>query len=100
MEHYRKLVRDKIPAHLESKAIPHEKHQADPEEFRSELIKKLQEEIIEFSEAGDIEELADILEVIDTLKTLPEYADVLEVQRKKRDEKGGFVERFIVAGYK
>lgn len=100
MEHYRKLVRDKIPSHLESKGIPHEMHQADKEEYRSELIKKLNEEILEFSEAGEIEELADILEVIDALKTLPEYEGVLAVQQKKREEKGGFTERFIVEGDK
>ncbi len=100
MEQYRKLVRDKIPAHLESKGIPHEMHQADAEEYRSELIKKLSEETLEFSEAGAIEELADVLEVVDALRALPEYEDVLEVQRKKREEKGGFTERFIVQGEK
>ena len=97
---YRKLVRDRIPEHLTLKGLPYEMHRAEDAEYKVELVKKLQEEALEFSEAGDITELADVLEVIDALKALPEYADVLEVQRAKREEKGAFIERFIVKGEK
>lgn len=97
---YRKLVRDKIPAYLESQSIPHEKHVADDAEYRLELIKKLHEEAVEFSEAGAVEELADVMEVVDALRSLPEYADVLKIQEAKRAEKGAFNERFIVRGEK
>jgi predicted house-cleaning noncanonical NTP pyrophosphatase (MazG superfamily) len=97
---YRKLVRDRIPEHLTSKGLPHEVHHAEDAEYKHELIKKLQEEALEFSEAGDVTELADVLEVIDALRALPEYANVLEIQRAKREEKGGFSERFIVKGEK
>ncbi len=97
---YEKLVRDKIPAYLESKGIPHEKHIAEDAEYRSELIKKLSEECAEFAEAGAIEELADVLEVVEALKALPEYATVEEVRRAKCEEKGGFALRYIVRGEK
>lgn len=100
MESYNKLVRDKIPERLDVKGVPYEQRVANQEEYKAELIKKLFEEIGEFSEAGDIEELADILEVIDALKKLPEYADVVEVQAKKREERGGFEKRLILKGEK
>ena len=100
MKQYNKLVRDKIPEYLDSKGIPYEKRTANEEEFREELIKKLTEEIAEFMEAKNTEELADILEVIETLKKLPEFTDVEEIQRKKREEKGGFSKRIIIKGEK
>lgn len=101
MESYNKLVRDRIPEILDGKGVPYEKHIASPEEYRDELLKKLQEEIAEFSESnGNLEELADILEVLEAIKKLPEYADVDEIQRRKRLEKGGFENRFILKGQK
>jgi predicted house-cleaning noncanonical NTP pyrophosphatase (MazG superfamily) len=100
MTPYRKLVRDNIPAHLDAKGIPYEKHVADDAEYRLELIRKLHEEAVEFSEAGAIEELADVMEVIDALRALPEYAQVTVVQEAKRAEKGAFTNRYIVSGEK
>lgn len=100
MAHYRKLVRDGIPACLDAKGIPYTKEIADDAEYRKELIAKLVEEANEFAEAGAPEELADVLEVIDALQALPEYQDVERLQREKRDERGGFVGRIILEGEK
>lgn len=100
MESYNKLVRDKIPDILDRKGIAYEKRTASPEEYRQELIKKLSEEASEFAEAGSPEELADVLEVIEALRILPEYADVEELRIKKRAERGGFAERIILKGEK
>lgn len=100
MESYNKLVRDKIPEILDKKGVSYEKRIATNEEYKVELIKKLVEEIGEFSEAGDIEELADVLEVVEALKSLPEYAEVEAIRLSKLEEKGGFVERFILKGQK
>jgi predicted house-cleaning noncanonical NTP pyrophosphatase (MazG superfamily) len=97
---YNKLVRDGIPEKLDNLGVPYEKRIASEEEYRFELIKKLKEETSEFEEVGDIEELADILEVIDALKKLPEYVNVLEVQKQKREERGGFENRLILKGQK
>lgn len=97
---YNKLVRDRIPEILDKKGVPYEKRVANDFEYKEELIKKLEEEIVEFKEAGSVEELADILEVVDALKKLPEYANVLDVQKTKREEKGGFEKRLIVSGEK
>ena len=100
MEKYNKLVRDNIPEHLDSKGISYEKRIASMEEYREELIKKLDEEIKEFMEAKNTEELADIIEVIEALKKLPEFSDVEEVRIKKLNEKGGFEKKIILKGEK
>lgn len=100
MESYNKLVRDKIPEILDGKGVSYEKRTASPEEFKTELIKKLQEEVSEFAEAGSPEELADVLEVIDALRKLPEYRNVAVLQEDKRNERGGFEERIILKGEK
>jgi predicted house-cleaning noncanonical NTP pyrophosphatase (MazG superfamily) len=98
MAKYEKLVRDRIPEILDAKGVPYEKRIATDEEYRTELIKKLVEEAGEFSEAGALEELADVLEVVVALRTLPEYADVEMVREKKAAERGAFGERLIVSG--
>lgn len=100
MEQYNKLVRDKIPYILDAKGVAYEKRIASSIEYKSELIRKLQEEIQEFAEAGDPEELADIVEVIEALKSLAEYSDVQTIRLKKREERGGFDERIILKGQK
>lgn len=101
MEKYNKLVRDKIPEILDGKGISYEKRiAANEEEYKFELIKKLQEEITEFTEIPSSEELADILEVIEALKKLPDYQNVEEVRIQKKEERGAFEERIILRGEK
>ncbi len=104
MTSYNKLVRDLIPEKLDRKGVPYEQRVASDEEYKRELIKKLQEEVAEFVEApsleSSIEELADVLEVVDALKTVPAFASVEAVQKKKRDEVGGFTKRLILKGEK
>ena len=100
MATYNKLVRDKIPEWLDSKGIVYEKRIANEEEYKVELIKKLEEELNEFKEAADIEELADVIEVVEALKNLPEYKEVEFVRQKKLEEKGSFEKRIILKGEK
>lgn len=100
MEKYNKLVRDKIPSILDAKGVSYEKRIATPEELKLELIKKLEEEVREFSEAGSPEELADVIEVVEALKKLPDYANVEELRKKKFEERGAFEQGIIVEGQK
>ncbi|MES2060089.1 MAG: nucleoside triphosphate pyrophosphohydrolase [Patescibacteria group bacterium] len=100
MQTYNKLVRDKIPDILDQKGIKYEKRIADDAEFKIELIKKLDEEVKEFMEAGSPEELADVLEVINSLKELPDYKYVEEIRKQKFIERGGFDKKIILKGEK
>jgi len=100
MESYNKLVRDKIPEILDKKGVLYEKKIATLEEYKAELIKKLVEETQEFSDDKSSEELADVLEVVEALKKLSEYADVEEVRKTKAEERGAFDKRIILRGQK
>ncbi len=100
MTSYNKLVRDGIPEMLDKKNVAYEKRIANHEEYKVELIKKLDEESMEFAEAGEVEELTDVLEVIVSLRTLPEYEHVEVLQEAKRLERGGFEGRIILKGEK
>ncbi len=97
---YEKLVRDNVPHILDKKGVAYEKRIANKEEYKFELIKKLNEEVQEFSSEGSSEELADVLEVIDALRELDEYKNVDSIKFKKLAEKGGFKNKFILKGEK
>lgn len=99
-ERYEKLVRDGIPAKLAAKGIPYEQRVANDEEYRAALIEKLREEAEEFAVDGAPEELADVLEVIAALRSLPDYAQVETLQNEKRARLGGFKGRLILKGEK
>jgi predicted house-cleaning noncanonical NTP pyrophosphatase (MazG superfamily) len=100
MESYNKLVRDNIPEILDKKGVSYEKRIASLDEYKTELIKKLGEEVAEFSEAGDPEELADVMEVIEALRTLAEYSTVESLRQEKKEKRGGFDKRIILKGQK
>ena len=100
MARYQKLVRDRIPELLDEKGIAYEKRVADDREYAGALVQKLVEEVEEFVTEADIEELADVLEVTDALKELEVYKGVDRIQEAKRQERGGFMKRFILTGEK
>lgn len=100
MEKYNKLVRDKIPEILDQKNIPYEKRIASSVEYKKELIKKLLEEAKEFTNTPTVEELADVIEVVESLKKLQEYTQVEDVRLDKKEERGGFDNRIILTGEK
>ena len=64
MKIYNKLVRDKITDIIEAEGRTAKYRILDNHEYREELNKKLQEEIKEYLEDNNVEELADIIEVI------------------------------------
>lgn len=92
MTGYDKLVRDRIPEIIESTGRSCGTRVVFGDEFYSYLDKKLDEEVSEFREAGNLEELADIMEVVYGLAEYLGYTEQeLNVLRsKKRDERGGF----------
>ncbi len=95
---YDKLVRDKVPGIIISKGAVPITHIASDEEYQQKLKAKLQEEVDEFLEDSNEEELADILEVIYALCDLYKIdKDKLEQLRKDKSEKrGGFKDKIIL----
>ena len=98
MTKYNKLVRDKIPEILRDKNLNPITHQADNTEYWEKLKDKLQEEVDEFLEAENLEELADILEVIDAITNhLNIQKEELEdTKNKKAEERGKFNNKTIL----
>jgi predicted house-cleaning noncanonical NTP pyrophosphatase (MazG superfamily) len=96
--HYHKLVRDKIPELIEQKGERVVFHVADDAEYWLKLKEKLQEEVTEFFEAENIEELADVLEVIHAIEVVKKFDhhELLQVQVEKQQRRGGFERRIIL----
>ncbi len=91
-----KLIRDKIPALLESKGIAVHAKAMEDEEFISKLKDKLLEEAKEVLEASNsdelCEELADVMEVVQALSKASGLSmlQIEQTRLKKREIKGGF----------
>ncbi len=95
----KKLVRDKIPniipaaeSHL-FKFVP----LADAE-YAEQLKKKLVEEVKEYLEAENVEELADIYEVLDAIIKFKTFdsEEIHRVKQTKLDLRGGFEKRLLM----
>ena len=95
---YHKLVRDKIPAIIEQNGqVPVVRILGDAE-YAYYLEQKLDEEVAEFHKDKNVEELADILEVVYALAENMGHTkeELLEVCQKKHDERGGFRDRIFL----
>ena len=93
-----KLVRDKIPALIREKGGEPNIRVLDEKEYRVRLEEKLQEEVGEYLQDKNAEELADILEVVlalaDSIGCTREMLQ--ETYRKKHNERGGFKKRILL----
>ena len=98
MKIYNKLVRDKIPEIiLKDNELPSTRILND-EEYIQELNKKLQEEVNEYLEAENIEEMVDILEVIRAILEHKgvTYEEIEEKRIKKANKRGAFKEKIYL----
>ena len=98
MKVYNKLVRDKIPEIiLKDNELPTTRILND-EEYIQELNKKLQEEVSEYLEAENIEEMVDILEVIRAILEHKgvSYDEIEEKRIKKATKRGAFKEKIYL----
>ena len=95
---YNKLVRDKIPEYIKSKGGAPITHIAEDKEYWQKLKEKLTEEINEFMEAENIEEMADILEVIDAICDYKKFDkdELQKTKNKKAEERGKFRDKIIL----
>jgi predicted house-cleaning noncanonical NTP pyrophosphatase (MazG superfamily) len=96
-----KLVRDKIPEIIRANGAEPVTYIADPSTFRGLLREKLVEEVQEFlASDGDLEELADILEVVRVLADDlgADSAYVEKLRAAKAHERGSFTQRIVWSG--
>lgn len=95
---YNKLVRDKIPQIIESTGKNAKFSILDDEKYKQMLDKKLYEELEEYAEERDINELADLVEVIYAIVEQQGYSvDEFEnIRINKREKRGGFKERLLL----
>ena len=96
MPKYNKLVRDRIPEIIENSGKTAHTHLLSDEEYIAELDRKLGEEYAEYQADKNIEELADMLEVIYAIaKARGASVEELERVRKEKAEKNGAFEKKI-----
>ena len=87
---YNKVIRDKIPEIIAESGKKYDLKQLDDESFLAELEEKLIEEVNEYAESKDVEELADLLEVIYRISELRGVnSDELDEIRKDKAKKRG-----------
>ena len=97
---YCKLVRDKIPHIIEESGKHALTYVLSDKEYEIFLERKLDEEVKEYHDSKDLEELADILEVVIALANIKgcSFTNLVDLQAQKAADKGGFSEKvFLVA---
>lgn len=99
---YNKLVRDLIPMIIEESGKKYTSRVLSDDEFYIELKKKANEEMEEFFQANNndevIEELSDLLEVISALAEYHGFTleEVQQHSMLKRDKRGAFKEKVFL----
>lgn len=98
MKSNNKLVRDKVPDLITEQGNSPVIHVATDKEYWEKLKEKLKEEVNEFHQTEDEEELADIIEVINSIcdfkKINKKKLDLLREQKARK--KGKFRNKFIL----
>lgn len=95
---YNELVRDKIPEIIESDGKTCKTELLSDEEYIKMIDAKLDEELAEYHKDQNIEELADLMEVIYAAALARGYSleDLEMVREKKVQERGGFEKRILL----
>jgi predicted house-cleaning noncanonical NTP pyrophosphatase (MazG superfamily) len=98
MKVYNKLVRDKIPEIIEADGKSCKTHILQDDEYITALEAKLNEEVAEYQKDKNLEEMADVVEVLQAICLARGYSLAeLEVMRaKKAEERGGFGEKIYL----
>ena len=93
-----KLVRDKIPEIIENTGKSCVTHVLNDEEYIAALEVKLNEEVTEYQNDKNLEEMADVLEVLQALCIARGYSleELETVRAKKVNERGGFEKRIFL----
>lgn len=98
MREYNKLVRDKIPEIISNNGENPKIRILDNIEYKKELDRKLLEEVNEYLKDDNVEELADVEEV---LLTILDYKDISreefeKIRKEKESKRGAFKEKIYL----
>ncbi len=95
---YHKLVRDKIPEIIRESGQSCCAEELSPQEYLLMLEQKLGEELAEYLESREQEELADLLEVMHALVAArgERWEDLEHLRLQKRSLRGGFEKRLLL----
>ncbi len=95
---YNKLVRDKIPDIIKSDNKTCLTKVLDDEEYLSSLNTKLQEEMKEYLQSGEVEELADLEEVLRAILDVKKvsYEDFEKIRLEKVSKRGTFKKKIFL----
>ena len=95
---YNKLVRDRIPEIIESSGKSCTTEILSAKDYLRMIDAKLDEELAEYHEDQNIEELADLLEVIRAAAIARGYSleDLERVRTEKAAKRGGFEKRILL----
>ena len=98
MKVYNKLVRDKIPEIIKSNGEICKTRILSDEEHLVELNKKLAEEAKEYLESGEIEELADLEEVVRAILDVKKCSqkEFEKVRTAKVEKRGAFKKKIFL----
>ena len=95
---YNKLIRDEIPEIIEKSGRKCETEVLSEEAYEHYLELKLKEEVNEFLESKDVEELADLEEVLRAILDLKgiSYEDFDKIRKDKAEKRGAFRNRLLL----
>lgn len=95
---YNKLVRDRIPEIIRADGKELKNRILDDAEHLEALLKKLEEECAELKEARNIEELADVHEVLRALADALgiSHEELEKVRQDKAAKRGGFQQKIFL----
>lgn len=98
MKVYDKLVRDKIPEIIEASGNKCEVEVVSDKVALEYLYKKLNEEVSELLEDKNLDEIADVMEVLFAIGAKYGYSedDVLGRRNEKRVNRGGFEDNIVL----
>lgn len=95
---YCKLVRDRIPEIIESQGKTCVTRVLEPEEYLQMVDTKLDEELAEYHQDQNLEELADLMEVIYAAAEARGYTteQLEQIRVRKAAERGGFRKKLLL----
>lgn len=95
---YNKLVRDKIPQIIESDGKKCDVEILSDNEYIKMIDAKLDEELAEYHKDQNIEELADLLEVLYAATVARGYtiSELEDIRSKKASERGAFNSKLLL----